>query len=531
MPEETKTAPAKRGGPSLRWLPAAAGLSALVAAALLAAVLTMQYLESRPVNLRLQTADLADEIGELIRAQFVPDDAVERDPAVLLQDQNSFWYLFRLRVKAPATLNAEGLRAVIKKTMQDRHPDLLQVYENPQSGMLSFALVNRVFAEVVFTQEATPEPVKTDLRSACASIAEQAQSVLVDHGLPLEGALTLEREDEQTRWTQTCVEMLPVPGISFTNVEDLIFARLEEKGLAAMLAAESDGAMLRLLHANKDCFTLFACGTAPEWPAEVDMELEGEPAGDAAMPPLSRLPLESSDVDTAADDWITIGATVSEGPPRVAIILDDGGYGGASTEKALTLDPRLTLAILPNTPFATDTAQRAAQLGFEVILHMPMESQGKNHLFPGQIETSMTPEDIRKLTESAMIQVPGIVGINNHTGSKFTADAHAMQTFLGVIKDYGLYFVDSRTTGSSVAFREARALGIPTAARHIFLDNELNAAYVRRQFQRLIDAAKKHGAAIGIGHFRKTTVAVLSEILPQLEKENIALVHASELVR
>lgn len=530
MPEETKTAPAKRGGPSLPWLPAAAGLSTLAAAALLAAVLTMQYLESRPVNLRLQTADMASEISELIRAHYVPDDAVERDPAVLLQDGRSFWYLFRFRVATPETLNAEGLRTVIKKTMQDRHPELLQVYENPQSGMLSFALANRVFAEVVFTQEATPEPVKSDLRSACARIAEQAQSALIDHGLPLEGGISLEREDEQTRWMQTCVEMPPIPGVPFTYVEDLIFARLEEKGLATTLAAQSDGIMLRLLHADKDCFTLFACGGAPEWPTEGDMELEGESAGGAA-PPLSKLPLESSGVDAAGDDWLTNGATVSEGPPRVAIILDDGGYGGASTEKALTLDPRLTLAILPNTPFATDTAQRAAQLGFEVILHMPMETHGKNHLFPGQIETSMTPEDIRKLTESALIQVPGIVGVNNHTGSKFTADAHAMQTFLDVIKGYGLYFVDSRTTGSSVAFREARALGIPTAARHIFLDNELNAVYIRQQVQRLIDAARKHGAAIGIGHFRRATVAVLAEILPQFEQENIVLVHASELVR
>lgn len=531
MPDETKDAPAKERVPSMRWLPAAAGLSALIVAALLAAVLTMQYLESRPVNLRLQTAEFADEIAELLRAHFVPDDAVERVPAVLLQDKNSYWYLFRSRVRVPANLNAEGLRAVIKKTMQDRHPELLQVYDNPQGGTLSFALVNRVFAEVVFLQDAPPAPVKTDLRSACSRIAEQAQTALLDRGIPVEGALAVDREDAHTLWTQTCAEIAPLPGMTRSGLQDLILTHLTGKALAGSLSVQADGGMLRLLHADKDCFTLFACGLPPELPTDTLMELEGEPGGDAMTPPLSKLPLESTEADAMDDVWAANGASVPEGPPRVAIILDDGGYGGSSTETALALDTRLTLAILPNTPFATDTAQRASQLGFEVILHMPMETYGRNHLFPGQIEISMTPEDIRKLTEGAMAQIPGIAGVNNHTGSKFTTDAGAMRTFLGIIKEYGLYFVDSRTTGASVAYREARALGIPTAARHIFLDNELDPAYIRQQFQRLIDAAKKYGAAIGIGHFRKATVAVLAEVLPQIEKESIVLVHASELVR
>lgn len=255
------------------------------------------------------------------------------------------------------------------------------------------------------------------------------------------------------------------------------------------------------------------------------------------LPPQEDLPLESTEVQEVKQEDPT-GAVLAVAPPfpdlrkpRVAIILDDGGYGGQRTEKLLELDPRLTLAILPNTPYARETAERGAAKGFEIMLHMPMETYSRKTAFPGQITTRMEAEEIERLTVEALAQVPGVVGVNNHTGSKFTRDSVKMTEFLKVVQSRSLFFIDSITITKSAAFAAAKTLGIPSAQRDIFLDNSSSERQIRRQFKELIMRAKMRGLAIGIGHFRQHTVDVLAEELPKLEAYGVELVHASEVVR
>jgi hypothetical protein len=224
-----------------------------------------------------------------------------------------------------------------------------------------------------------------------------------------------------------------------------------------------------------------------------------------------------------------------KGKPRIAIILDDGGGGGPVTEALLLLDKRLTLAIMPKARHAADTAKRATEAGFQVMLHLPMEST-KRLAEPGQLEVAMSREEIQKRTEDAIKAVPGAVGVNNHTGSTFTPKEEPMRAFLDVVKKHNWFFVDSWTTGRSKGKALAREMKIPTAARDIFLDysndpKELDhVEYIQKQLEQLIKLAERRGAAVGIGHFKKNTVQVLKEMLPELEHRGVKLVHASELV-
>ncbi len=221
-------------------------------------------------------------------------------------------------------------------------------------------------------------------------------------------------------------------------------------------------------------------------------------------------------------------AIVPESRPRVAIILDDGGWGGRETEQILALDPRLTLSILPNTPFGTETAMRAAELGFEIMLHMPM--QNGHGRFPGELRVGMTAEQIRELTLQAAEQIPGACGANNHTGTTFTRNREGMEHFMDVMVELGWFFVDSRTTPGSVGYATALEKGVPALNRDIFLDHENTSSYINRQFGILLATARKNGFAVGIGHFRPNTVAALEKWIPKLEEEGIDLVHASELL-
>ena len=215
----------------------------------------------------------------------------------------------------------------------------------------------------------------------------------------------------------------------------------------------------------------------------------------------------------------------------MAIILDDGGYGGNELERVLNLDNRLTLSILPDTPFGREAAERGQEKGFEIMLHMPMQSgTGTKNRFPGEIQVTMTKEQVQQRARECIAQYPEAVGINNHTGGLFTTYGEQMGWFLEIAQEEGMYFVDSRTVGNSRAYDKAIEMGIPCASRDIFLDHNNSIAEVRKRFNELVALTKRNGWAVSIGHFRPNTITVLAEELPKLASQGVALIPMSEMV-
>ena len=242
------------------------------------------------------------------------------------------------------------------------------------------------------------------------------------------------------------------------------------------------------------------------------------------------LPLDSTDFKIDAPMPSSTPGNTHAGPLRLAIIIDDGGYGGWITEEILALPNSLTLSILPHAPYSYETAQRAMQLGFEVMLHMPMENVTGRTTYPGEITVNMDANQMLDLTNQALADVPGAIGINNHTGSKFTSNAAAMRTWLDLIKDRGYFFIDSRTAHAACAYEVADEMDIPSAENELFLDHQSGPGNIRARFTQIIAMVKRQGHAICICHFRKNTVPILKAMMPEFDKEGIEIVHASTLI-
>jgi polysaccharide deacetylase 2 family uncharacterized protein YibQ len=104
-------------------------------------------------------------------------------------------------------------------------------------------------------------------------------------------------------------------------------------------------------------------------------------------------------------------------------------------------------------------------------------------------------------------------------GSKFTADKKSMEIVLAEVKRRDMFFVDSRTTKDTIAFKVAQSMGIPSAERNVFLDHDPRIPAIKKEIRRLKNLAKKNGYALAIAHPNKTTWKVLYEELPRLAKE------------
>jgi polysaccharide deacetylase 2 family uncharacterized protein YibQ len=218
--------------------------------------------------------------------------------------------------------------------------------------------------------------------------------------------------------------------------------------------------------------------------------------------------------------------------PKVAIIIDDLGYDRKIADKFLELDVALTFSILPFSPFQNKITRRAHEKGVEVMLHMPMEPKeypGVNP-GPGTLLANMSPDQLISQLEKNLDTMPDVKGINNHMGSRLTAESDQLNQIFSILKKRGLFFVDSRTTADTLCKPSARMFKVPFAERDVFLDHHQQPEFIRKQIIKLIEAAQRRGEAVGIAHPYSTTYTVLKEMLPEL-KRNVRVVPASRVVR
>jgi uncharacterized protein len=218
---------------------------------------------------------------------------------------------------------------------------------------------------------------------------------------------------------------------------------------------------------------------------------------------------------------------------RAAIIIDDLGQDLSATQKLLDLPYPLTFSVLPRLEHSARTAEEAYSSGREVMLHLPMEPEPGAAAIPGpgEIKVGMSASEVAQIVAGDLGSVPHVRGVNNHMGSRATADPALMADVMKVLAGRRLFFVDSRTTAKSSALSEARRMGVPAFYRSVFLDDTESVEYTLGQlrvFRRTID---ERGVAIAIGHPHPTTIAALARFLPEFERDDIELVPASELVR
>ena len=225
-------------------------------------------------------------------------------------------------------------------------------------------------------------------------------------------------------------------------------------------------------------------------------------------------------------------ADVPNSPPRIAIIIDDLGYGLAAGERALSLPGPVAYAVLPATPRGRVLAEKAHAIGKDVLLHLPLQSatQG-NAIEPGGLLLDMTRGQFASTFAAGFDSIPHVVGINSHRGSLLTRHPGHMSWLMEEIQQRGkLFFVDSYTTHESVALKLAREAGVPAVKRDVFLDPDQLPGTLAREFARLKKLARQRGYAVGIGHPYPETLALLEDELPKLEDEGFELVSISRYV-
>jgi polysaccharide deacetylase 2 family uncharacterized protein YibQ len=223
-------------------------------------------------------------------------------------------------------------------------------------------------------------------------------------------------------------------------------------------------------------------------------------------------------------------AAQSASHAKLAIIIDDLGNDREAAETLFQLPFPLTVSVLPHLPHSSEISEEASRRGYQVMLHIPIEAPADAKSETIELYSGMTAEQVTRVIQQMLETVPQAQGANNHQGSVGTSDTALMNAIMPALHDRDLFFVDSRTSATTVAYAAARHAHVPTASRDVFLDDIEEIPAIHRQLELAVRDAKLRGSAIAIGHPYPVTLRALAEFLPKLQHEGVTLVFASQTV-
>ncbi len=239
------------------------------------------------------------------------------------------------------------------------------------------------------------------------------------------------------------------------------------------------------------------------------------PVGEGATPvqkmsPIPR-PAETGDPNNAIAEPVH-GDKSPDNRARIVLIIDDLGYSMAAATELAELKIPLTWSIIPYQSQSLSCLKLAKEKGIPAMLHLPMEAEVDRPGQKYQVNLEMDEDAIRGFTRRALQSLPGVVGLNNHRGSRATASARVMTSVLEEVKAKGLIFVDSRTSGKSVAYKIAMEKGIPTLKNEVFLDHEADPAAMMKALEKAFARARKNGSVVMIANARPQTLEFLKTL-------------------
>jgi polysaccharide deacetylase 2 family uncharacterized protein YibQ len=194
--------------------------------------------------------------------------------------------------------------------------------------------------------------------------------------------------------------------------------------------------------------------------------------------------------------------------PVIALVIDDMGMDRKRSARVIGLKGPLTLSYLAYADGLDGQTAAARTAGHELLLHIPMEP-GSKLVDPGPnvLLRGMKSAELKRRLKWSFDRFGSYVGVYNHMGSKFTADATAM-----------------------VGRVLARRMGVPFLERNVFLDHENDVAAINARLAEVEKLALRKGKAIAIGHPREATIRALGTWLDAIEAKGFQLVPLTALL-
>lgn len=187
---------------------------------------------------------------------------------------------------------------------------------------------------------------------------------------------------------------------------------------------------------------------------------------------------------------------------QIFLVIDDAGLVFYETKRFLDIPVSMTIAALPHLKETKRVCQAIWDDPLkETILHQPMEAYNKSkNPGPGAIYNDTPVGEVSEILDDNLHSVRGVVGMNNHMGSRVTENVQLMSEVLQYCQAKELFFLDSKTAYNSQVPKVAAKMGMHMEERHIFLDIQHDRNYIRGMWGSAVAHARDFGYVVVIGH-------------------------------
>jgi polysaccharide deacetylase 2 family uncharacterized protein YibQ len=221
------------------------------------------------------------------------------------------------------------------------------------------------------------------------------------------------------------------------------------------------------------------------------------------------------------------------GTARMALVvenLEDTSYQCAVS--ILSFSEPLSVSVMAGTKKAALIAQLADQHQKEIIIRLPLESQGK---VPSAVEQSTimvhySKDAITAIVSSAVKDIPNFTGFGNVWGSRACEDSRVMNIVLADVRKQHGYFIETRTTKNSVVASVATELDCPFSEVNARIEKK-TAPDIAAELRRLGVGAQASGTLVASVAASKQLSDALPAVRSWFKQEGIRFVFVSEIVK
>ncbi|MBU1345658.1 MAG: divergent polysaccharide deacetylase family protein [Alphaproteobacteria bacterium] len=217
----------------------------------------------------------------------------------------------------------------------------------------------------------------------------------------------------------------------------------------------------------------------------------------------------------------------SNGKPRVSLIVGGLGLNAVTTRAAIErLPAEVTLSFVPYAEGLQGWINLARAQGHEVMIEIPMEPTGYPNNDPGPytLLANATPDDVEAKMAWLLGRATGYFGVTNYLGDRFVTSDAGMSSFLGVLRQRGVAFLDD---GSA----RRRPGAWARASADVVVDETQTPAAIIGRLNSLEAAAKTRGAALGTGFAYPVTVEAAARWTAGLDARGLQLAPASAMTQ
>ena len=261
--------------------------------------------------------------------------------------------------------------------------------------------------------------------------------------------------------------------------------------------------------------------------------IENLPQREAPPPADKFRPSQREDTPSAVS-----GEKTDEKEKRLYFIIDDVGNNLDQLQYFLKLPFDITFAVMPQRYYTAAAVKEIKNAGKSFIMHQPMEAENSNsNPGLGAIYSGMDKEQVFNILSENLSDIQGAPGINNHMGSKVTADPVTLAYVFDYLRENKMFFLDSMTMSlpehPPAGVDLSKDYSVPYMQRNSdFLDNEDDKESMRVAIEAGLEKADELGYSVMIGHIKSDKLAdLLLEMYPFLKEQGFSLHKLEDLFK